>query len=53
MAQLWTVIFVTLLAIAFGIATWLDHKEKKQQERKNAAHEKVERTVERDGRRKC
>lgn len=47
MSQLWTVIFITLLAIAFGIAAWHDNEEKKRQERKNAAHEKAERADQR------
>ena len=37
MSQLWTIIFVTLLAVAFGIATWRDREEQKRQQRKDAA----------------
>jgi hypothetical protein len=39
MAHLWTIIFVTLLAIAFGLAALHDREEVKRQERKRAAHE--------------
>jgi hypothetical protein len=39
MAQLWTIIFVTLIAIAFGLAASHDREEMKRQERKRAAHE--------------
>jgi len=38
MSHLWTIIFVILLAIAFGLAAWHDHEEKKRQERKEVAH---------------
>ncbi len=41
MRQLWTFIFVTLVAIAWALAAWHDHAEKKRQERRDAAfHEK-------------
>jgi uncharacterized membrane protein len=43
MAHIWTIIFVTVLAVAFSIAAWHDHEEKKRQERRSAAHEKIER----------
>lgn len=39
MDHLWTIVFVILLAIAFGLAAWHDHEEKKRQQRKAAAHE--------------
>ena len=38
MSQLWTIIFVFLLAIAFGLAAWHDREDKKRQQRKEAAH---------------
>ncbi|MDT5060064.1 MAG: hypothetical protein QOH63_523 [Acidobacteriota bacterium] len=39
MSHLWTIIFVTLLAIAFGLVAWHDHEDMKRQQRKAAAHE--------------
>lgn len=44
MTQLWTIIFFTGLAIAFVIAAWHDHEENQRRERRNVAHEQVERT---------
>jgi hypothetical protein len=38
--QLWTIIFGTIIAIAFGLAAWHDREEAKLQERKKAAHDK-------------
>lgn len=38
-AQLWTIIFVTIIAIAFGLATWHDRAEAKRLERRKAAHD--------------
>jgi predicted outer membrane lipoprotein len=38
--DVWVIIFVTLLAIAFGIVAWLDRDEVKQRQRRNAADEK-------------
>jgi hypothetical protein len=43
MAQLWTIIFVTLIAIAFGLAALHDREEVKRQERKKT-HEKRNKT---------
>ena len=40
MAQLWTIIFVTLLAIAFGLAAWHDREEQKRHQQRNVAYEK-------------
>lgn len=40
MSQLWTIVFLTLLAIAFGIAAWHDREERKRQGRKDSAAEK-------------
>jgi hypothetical protein len=34
MAQLWTIVFVTLLAIGFGLAAWQDFENKKRAEAK-------------------
>jgi uncharacterized membrane protein YidH (DUF202 family) len=45
MSQLWTIIFVAVLAIAFGLAHWYDREEAKRRERRNMADEK--KTVER------
>jgi hypothetical protein len=44
MNHTWTIIFVIIIVIAFGIAAWHDHEEMKRRERRTAAHEKVERT---------
>ncbi|MGB8510628.1 MAG: hypothetical protein WCD76_19810 [Pyrinomonadaceae bacterium] len=38
MSQLWTVIFVTLLAIAFCVAGWHDRDKSRRRERRNGAH---------------
>ena len=46
MSQLWTIIFVILLAIAFGLAAWHDREDKKRQERKDAAHKSREQSEE-------
>jgi uncharacterized membrane protein YidH (DUF202 family) len=40
LAQLWTLIFVAILAIAFGLAHWYDCAEVKRRERRNIADEK-------------
>jgi cytochrome oxidase assembly protein ShyY1 len=40
MAQLWTIIFVTLLAITFGLAAWQDREDAKRRERRNTVVEK-------------
>lgn len=45
MSQLWTIIFVAVLAMAFGLAHWHDCEEVKRRERRNMADEK--KTVER------
>ena len=42
MSQLWTIIFVALLAIAFGLASWHDHEKARRQEQKRGATVKVE-----------
>jgi hypothetical protein len=39
MVDPWTIIFVTLLAIAFAVAAWLDRKEKKRRDLRGAACE--------------
>jgi uncharacterized membrane-anchored protein len=41
MAQLWTIIFITLIALAFGIASWHDREEVRRQEQKKSAQEKA------------
>jgi hypothetical protein len=40
MSQLWTIIFVVVLAIAFGLAHWHDSEEVKRRERINMTEEK-------------
>jgi uncharacterized membrane protein YidH (DUF202 family) len=45
MSQLWTVIFIAVLAIAFGLAHWYDCEEAKRRERRDMVGEK--KTVER------
>ncbi|MGA9995175.1 MAG: hypothetical protein WBP93_07165 [Pyrinomonadaceae bacterium] len=40
MGQIWTIIFVTLLAIGWGIASWHDRKEQKQHQQRKAASDK-------------
>jgi len=40
MAQVWTIIFVALLAIVFGLAEWHDRKDKKRQQRRDENYEK-------------
>jgi uncharacterized membrane protein YidH (DUF202 family) len=40
LVQLWTIIFVTILAIAFGLAHWHDWEEAKRRERRNIPDEK-------------
>lgn len=42
MAQLWTLIFVTILATAFGLAAWYDREEAKRRARRNTDVEKRE-----------
>jgi hypothetical protein len=46
MAQLWTIIFVTLVGIGFGIAAWHDHEAAKRQKRRAAVYEKRNKTTE-------
>jgi uncharacterized membrane protein YidH (DUF202 family) len=36
MSQLWTIIFVAVLAVAFGIAAWHDREEEKRRRRRDA-----------------
>jgi hypothetical protein len=36
----WTIIFITILAAAFGMAAWLDRKEKKRREVRGTACER-------------
>lgn len=38
MIQLWTIIFIILLALAFGLTVWLDKAEQKEQAQKRAAY---------------
>jgi hypothetical protein len=38
MAHIWTIIFVTILAIVFGLAAWLDRQDRQKRERRCAAH---------------
>jgi hypothetical protein len=38
MTQLWTIIFVTLLAIGFGLAIWHDWEDQKRQRRKDSIY---------------
>jgi hypothetical protein len=48
MSQLWTIIFVTLFAIGFGLAAWQDHeyeKRRKRQRGKDVAYESRDRSV--------
>lgn len=40
MNQLWTIIFVAVLAVAFGLAAWQDREDRKKRERRNAAAER-------------
>ncbi|MDT4898519.1 MAG: hypothetical protein QOH25_3596 [Acidobacteriota bacterium] len=44
MSQLWTIIFMILIAIAFGIATWHDREEQKRQQRKEAAQKQTDKS---------
>ncbi|HEX8069453.1 MAG TPA: hypothetical protein VF546_05855 [Pyrinomonadaceae bacterium] len=37
MNQLWTIIFVAVLAVVFALASWQDREERKKRERRNAA----------------
>jgi predicted ribosomally synthesized peptide with SipW-like signal peptide len=39
MRQLWTIIFITLVAIGWSLAYWHDREEKKRQQRPQAARE--------------
>jgi uncharacterized membrane protein len=39
MAQLWTIIFIALIAIAFSLAAWHDRGEAKRCERRSASEE--------------
>jgi hypothetical protein len=40
MNQLWTIIFVAVLAFAFALASWQDREDRKRRERRNAAEER-------------
>jgi predicted outer membrane lipoprotein len=42
MTQLWTIIFGTLLAIAFGLTAWHDHEVEKIRKRREAAFKQRE-----------
>ncbi|MDQ3917708.1 MAG: hypothetical protein M3348_04470 [Acidobacteriota bacterium] len=42
MAQIWTIIFVAVLAVAFALAHWYDCDEATGRERRNVTHEKEE-----------
>lgn len=44
MSQLWTIIFLTLLAAGWGIAAWHDQEEGKRREREDSAVEGGRRT---------
>ncbi len=46
MGQLWTIIFVTVLALAFAVAAWHDREDKKRLEQRKAAHEHADRAEE-------
>jgi hypothetical protein len=47
MSQLWTIIFVAVLAIAFGLAHWHDCEEVRRRERRNMTdEEKTSKTIE-------
>ena len=46
MGQLWTIIFVTILAVAFAVAAWHDREDKRRLERRQVAHEKTDRAEE-------
>lgn len=39
MRHLWTLIFITLLAIGFGITAWKDHQDKKRRERRTISYQ--------------
>ncbi|MDT5156197.1 MAG: hypothetical protein QOC99_4043 [Acidobacteriota bacterium] len=39
MAHTWTIIFVTILVVAFGLAAWLDRQDRRKRERRGASHE--------------
>ena len=43
MSQIWTIVFVTLFAIGFGLAAWQDHEYEKRR-RKHAGSEKKDRS---------
>ncbi len=42
LAQIWTIIFVAVLAVAFALAHWYDCDEATGRERRNVTHEKEE-----------
>jgi hypothetical protein len=39
MSQLWTIIFVALLAIGFGLASWHDREDKKRQQQRREVNQ--------------
>jgi hypothetical protein len=44
MQQLWTIIFLTLLAIGWGLAAWHDREDEQRYHRRDAAGENREDT---------
>jgi nitric oxide reductase large subunit len=44
--DIWTIVFVIVLVIGFGIAAWHDRDEKKREERRISAYEKKDKSDE-------
>jgi positive regulator of sigma E activity len=44
MGQLWTIIFVALLAVGFSLAAWHDRDKAKRQEQRNIAYRNSDKT---------
>jgi hypothetical protein len=43
-SQLWTLVFLTVLALLFGLAAWQDRGDAKRREQRNAAVHKKDET---------